>query len=232
MIFLKIDTDGVYQTGEKVRIDCSKSFKSIDEAALTSVEIDPGNGYISLGAPALTDTSLWFLDWQYSSDGTQTLKIRVNGTEELEKTIEIISSVDDALFSSDEDLSTLEPDIMKWLPNGRSTWNNVHRKAQDSIMFELNKSKIFNADGSVLLKTQILDKQETKEWSIYLCLHYIFKGISNQVDDVFSAKAISYEAKAKEAKEYCFNILRIDVNKNSTIDEGEYGQFRSITLSR
>jgi len=232
MIFVNMDLDSKYQTNEKVRLDFSKTLVTVDNDPITLVEVQPDGGdWIAIANPA--KQSGWVLDWQYTIAQSVDINIKFNGVQVTpSKTIEIVTPETDMLYSTDADLFALEPDITKWLPTGRSTWSYVHRKAQDKIIFELNKSRIYNMDGTPLLKSQILDKDEVKEWSVYLVLSLIFKGISNQVDDVFEAKAKYYESKAKEAKEYCFNVLRVDANKDAVTDVNEVYSFRSSVMVR
>ena len=110
MIFPNLILENIVQENDKTRLDATKSFISKDEAAVTLVEIEPytGAGYIDVTGTSSKD---WYLDWSYPTDGNKTVTVRITtdgGPVSSSKTIWIIDSVDDNLFSYDQDLTAIE----------------------------------------------------------------------------------------------------------------------------
>jgi hypothetical protein len=133
--------------------------------------------------------------------------------------INVYSKVGDYLFSQDGDLMAHEPDIMKWVTHGRSSFINVHRRAQKLIMNWIDEKGYVNTFGDKYIKRDIVDISEVNVWSTYLTLKLIFQGLSNSIDDIFDRKAGIYESLENGAKQRV--ALRLDVDKDGVADEGE-----------
>lgn len=232
-IFGVLEMEAIIQTGDKTRLSAKKSFVSKDEAAVTLVEIEPesGAGYIAVTGTSSKD---WFLDWVYvgiSRVVTVSLRITTDGAPSVfTKTMQVITSADDKLFSSDSDLIALEPDILKWVPEGRSSFLNVHRQAQSKIIEWLDEAGITDTSGARLTKADIVDVEEVKPWSRDLTLSLIFYGIHNAVDDVFMQKSKYYDSQAKNRADRA--KLRLDLNNDGSISSGESANVRSRELIR
>jgi hypothetical protein len=238
MINIIIEADQVVQENEKFRISFGKSFLTPDEISpVTLVEVRADTSLAFIPLPNPTDSQFWYLDWVYPVAGSYTFEVQITaGLTVASKTgtVTVKTAVADKLFSKDSDLVSEEFDITNWLPQGRSTWNFIHRRAKDRIMEEMDKSRIFNVDGTKITDAQILNVNEFKNWSIYLTLAMIFQGISNNKEDVFIDKRKYYETKQLQYKEYALNFLRLDMNKNGTDEPLEdYVDARStIALKR
>jgi len=237
-IFGVLETDLVVQVNEKVRLDASKTFVTNDEADITLVEIKPSaaDAYITVFSTVGAELQEnWFLDWSYSAAAATTASVRITTNAApvvFTKDFTVVSVATDALFASDDDLKTIESDIMKWLPAGKSTWNFTHRKVQQRILTEIYKSRILGTDYEKLTKAEFLDISEVREWATYMALSMIYGSIQNAVDDVFMQKSKKYEAKSNEYQQYTFNILRADYNRDGNITETEKLDFRSGGLIR
>lgn len=107
--------------------------------------------------------------------------------------VSLYTEQSDYLFSTDQDLIAEEPDIPKWVPKGRSSFLNVHRKAQQNIIDWLDRNGFRDADGNRLDKWSVVDREQVKLWSSYIALKFIFSGIKNSTDDVFDNKKDEYE---------------------------------------
>lgn len=140
-------------------------------------------------------------------------------TASITKVVYVVSKDGDALFSSDQDLRKHEYDIMKWVSPGRATFLDVHRKAQDLIVSWLDEEGYVNIYNEKYTKFDIVDHEEVRQWSTYLALHLIFKGIHNSEDDVFEDKAADYEAEMIRHRNRA--ILRLDTDKDGRADEHE-----------
>ena len=194
-IFPSIKVESVVQEFDKTRIDGSHSFVSTGSPAIQSVMIDPdGSGYVDV-------TATMYLDWEYITTGTKHPKVKVTvvgGTfKEISGSILVRNAGSDHLFSTDEDLQNHEPDILKWLREGRNSYNDMHRRAQELILDTLYRLGYTDNEGNRLEAEDIIDKLEIREWSTFLTLHIIFFGLSNAVEDVFARKAAFYLKEAE-----------------------------------
>lgn len=235
-IFGLIDLETTVQVNEKTRLDASRSFITQGEGAISLVEIKPetSGSYVTVSGVSIT-SDLWYLDWIYSTAGTKTISLRITTTSTpvvFTQDIVVVTVATDALFASDSDLGKFEPDIRKWLPAGKSTWNFVHRKVQDKILTEIYKSRILDDSGNKLTKAAVIDIAEVREWAAYMALSIIFNGISNSPEDVFFQKSLDYAKKSNEFQNYSFNILKLDYNGDGTASDSEKQDFRSGNLVR
>lgn len=233
MIFPNLILEDVVQVDDKTRLDASKVFVSKDEAAITAVEIEPetGAGFVSVfGSGQSKD---WFLDWQYATAGTKTATCRVttDGSPVTKTfTLEVLSVADDNLFSTDQDIVALEHDIMKWVPAGRASFKNMHRKAQRLILAWLDENGHTDTSGNRLTKEAIVDKEEVRNWSAALTLQLIYQTMSNAIDDVFMQKSKTYESLAITHRKRL--ILRLDLTGDGEIDTSEGIRVKSVSLVR
>lgn len=237
MIFPVLETEDVVQVGDKTRLDASKCFISKDEADITLVEILPeaGGDYVDVTGATSDD---WFLDWVYTG-ATRTVTVTVRVTTDgspttLSKTISIVTAADDKLFSGDQDLVAREPDILKWVSQGRASFLNVHRAAQVKILEDLDEAGVVDVEGAKLTKAAVVDTTEVRAWSRDLTLSMIYLGLSNAVDDVFERKGKYYLGEAGKRKQRA--VIRLDLNGDGEIDASaesvEGVQFKSMELVR
>lgn len=236
-IFGNLRFDPIVQINEKTRLDASSSFINQDEMPITLVRIEAESaaGFIDVSALGVNPATDWFLDWGYATAGTKTvsLEITTDGAPSVSTySVEVVLVADDALFANDDDLQKFEPDILKWLPTGRYTWNFIHRKVQEKILTEIYKNRIFADDGTKLEKTEVLDTSEVREWATFSALSMIFKGIQNASDDVFNQKSKDYDKKSNEFQQYSMNVLALDYNKDGNLSTSEKMDFRSGRLVR
>jgi hypothetical protein len=232
MIFGNIELEAVVQVSDKTRLNCTKSFVSKDESAITLVRIKPetSGSFVTVGTNLAKD---YFLDWEYGVAGTKlvTLEITTNGAPvEFMKNITVLSSSDDKLFSGDSDLSAIEPDVLKWIPQGRNSFLNIHRASQGLILDWLDSIRIWRTDGTKLTKADLSLSDDLKQLSIYTTLELIYMGISNKVDDVFLSKAREYRSKALDIKNR--GRIQADFNGDGTLETNENADMRSFNMVR
>jgi hypothetical protein len=214
MIFIQSQLEEKVQVDDKTRIDATKTFISPDEAAITLFEIEPeaSAGFVDV-------TSDKYLDWSYSTAGDKTATIRVTtdgSPVTKEVTISVLSASDDKLFSNDKDIISHEVDIYRFLRPGRSTFLDFHRIAQKMILDDLDQRGLTDNQGNRLVKADIYDIEEVKEWSKYLALALIFKSVQSDVDDVYSIKSKGYMDMADRQKTRA--TLRLDLNADGNVD--------------
>jgi hypothetical protein len=221
-IFPIIETDDIVQANDKFRIRADKSYISKGEAAITLVEINPGTGtFVPVtGSPIASKN--WFMDFQHSSAGDRTVAVRITtdgAPVSLSKTVTVLSEASDYLYSKDSELVAIESDILKYVPEGRSSFKYAHREAQNQILEWLWVNGYSKTDGTRFVKTDFIDVLEVNYWSRYLTLRLIFKDLSNQVDDIFDKKAKMYENIEHQWRTKA--LLKIDINGDGVVDTYE-----------
>ena len=227
MIFPVLELEETVQKDDKTRLDATKTFISPDEAAITLIEIEPeaSAGFIDV-------TSSKYLDWQYSTDGDKAVSVRVTtdgAPVSSSLTLPVINSADDKLFSSDAELLPYEPDLLKYVRDGRNSFLDVHRTAQGRIITWLDEHRIWDTDGNRLTKANITDLEEVNDWSKFMALRLIFEGLSNSTEDIFHIKSLRY--RELENKSRNRGALRLDLNNDGNTDQIK-SDLRSFGLFR
>lgn len=228
MIFPNLELEANLQVDDKTRLDGRKTFITPDEAAITLVEIEPeaAAGFINV-------TTNKYLDWQYATDGTKTVTIRVT-TDSTPVTatgsIEVLTVADDKLFSSDAELVPHEPEILNWVRQGRNSFLDVHRTAQDRILTWLDENRFWDKSGNPLTKDAVINISEFNDWSKFLTLRLIFEGISNSIDDIHHEKAERYRKMELTARQRA--VIRVDLDGDADVDPNEELDLRSIEMLR
>jgi hypothetical protein len=211
MIFAKIKVDALSQENDGVRIDARQSIYR-DIADVLDVEISPNiDGendipYISVYSGG--DFDEWYLDWSYSVAGDYNPTIRIKTAEEddsdplniipvqyvtASKEITIITAATDQLFSNDDDIIQSEPDVYRYLPEGKTSYLFMHREAQRRILGYLDEKKIWKQDGTRYEKSDLFDKEEFVHWSRFLVLQMIYQAKVVDVGDIFFQKGEQYK---------------------------------------
>lgn len=211
MIFPVIECDDVVQQNDKFRILGVGSYKTPDESDYDLVEIEPyaGAGYIDVTGD-LTKARPernWYLDYQYGSTGSKVISLRITAglvVTVSTKTISVLSEVDDNLFSTDDDLKKVQEDVMRFLPDGKSSFIYKHRAAQEFILDWLwtngyYKSGVIGIEPYT--KSDIADTTAMSDWSTYVCLRMIFQANESQTNDIFKKKSGEFMNKEERARE-------------------------------
>lgn len=232
MIFPVLELESVVQVNDKTRLSALKSYKTPDEDDISKIEIKPDSESDFI---TVTDTS--FLDWQYATEGEKTVTVKITLGEgdnekiaQASKIIKVLTAEQDYLYSDDSMLTSREPDILKWVSEGRSSFLNVHREAQIQILSWLDERGYTTCDGNKITKELFVDKTEVRDWSKFLTLKLIFEGIHNSVDDVFMQKADGYAADMESARNRAF--LRYKFGTDSESNDIATTAFNSIRLER
>lgn len=214
MIFPTLELEQTLQVDDRTRLSAEKSYITPDENAITLIEIEPeaGSGFIDV-------TSSRYLDWQYSTDGSKSVTVRVTtdgSPVTFSRTLPVLSVADDRLFSSDSELLPYEPNLLEWVREGRNSFLDVHRAAQDRILSWLDENRIWDEQGNRLTKEDITDLEEVNDWSKFMTLRLIFEGLSNAVDDIFHEKALRYMEMESKARNRA--ALRLDRDNDGETD--------------
>jgi hypothetical protein len=230
-IFGIIKCDDQVFSGDKIRINASESFLAqgllFTPTLSHEISVDSGVTWYDI-------TAKKGIDWVFSSAGIKTISLRLNTTvpssQIFTRDITVLDILTANLFSKDFDLYVHEPEIDQYLPKKWSSWNLVHKRAQDWIIDFLDEKGIFAEDGTKYTVADIMDKQQVKQLSTYKTLQFIFEGNSNVVGDLFSIKAAKYEGlsntKASRSQ------LDLDYNKNTIKDKFEKTDLHKIVVRR
>lgn len=223
------------QVDEKIRLDATQTFKA-NGHSISAVEITPDVGLDTYDVYNI-DQSLWFLDFAYASAGTKTITLTVtysHGSGSLTVTrtynVVVVTAATDYLFSSDDELRQYEPDILKWLPDGYSSFNFVHRQVQKNLLDWFEEIRLFKKDGTRWQAADVVDKLQLRRIATLTALRMIFYSLSNQVDDVFAVKAEQYLAKEKDARNR--NSIALDFDGDGEVSASEKVELRSFGLVR
>lgn len=208
------------QPGEKFRLDLTRSF------------VHPGDNSIQT-MTATIDGEVFnivqnkIVDYAFDTTGEKTIAVYAecggSGHPSTSKnfTITVVAASSENLFSDDNDIVGLEPDILNYLPEGRAQYLYVAREAQDRILTSLDERGITDTDGNRLTAASVVDTEEVNDWSKYLVLQFIFESLSNAIDDIFHEKALRYRDMVNQAKNRAF--LRLDYDGDGTVATTERG---------
>jgi hypothetical protein len=232
MIFPVLEVEPIVQVGDKTRLNGTKSFASGESTAISLVRIRP-EASASWVTVTGTDSRDWLLDWAYADAGTKTVSIEIttNGSP-VTKTasVSVVTAATDKLFSTDSDLQLHETDILKWVPDGRSSFLDMHRRAQKIILQWLDKEGYVDVNQVPFTKAAIIDIEEVNAWSTYTVLRLIFESISNATDDIFHEKAIRYGKEELHARNRA--VLRLDTDGDGQVDLSEELQLSTAFVAR
>jgi hypothetical protein len=146
------------------------------------------------------------------------------------KTIDAFSEAGDNLYSTDFNLQVHEPDVLRYVKKGRSTFKDVHRRAQETILAWLDKEGFVDVYGNKYTKAALVLSDELKEWSTFTALRLIFEGLHNAVDDVFMEKAKRYKGLETFHRERA--VLRLDTDGDGVANQFEETDIRSCVVIR
>lgn len=218
MIFVNLKHENVVQERDRLRLDARDCFSSPDPQELQGIEVraEAGGDFFDI-------TSDGFLDWSYTTSGEKVVTVRCSdGDTDFDRdfTLMVISEEDDMLYSDDQKLKVHEPDILKWIQEGRNSYKDVHRRIQTLILDDLDRAGYVDDFGNKITKEHLIDKEEVTEWATFWALKLIFEGLSNATDDIFHDKALRYKALRDRAKKRA--VLRLDLNLDGKLDKGEH----------
>lgn len=213
-----LEVEPIVQVGDKTRLNGVKSFlaPSSDTFDLIKIKPDASSNFITVSAG--------YLDWVYAASGVKTVSLYVQkncpfASGMVDRDISVLSEEQDYLFSTDQDLRLHEPEMLKWVVDGRSSFLDMHRRAQTLIMRWLDKEGYVDSTGLPFTKTAIVDIEEVKQWSTFLVLKLIFEGLANSTDDIFQNKAKIYAGKMQDYRKKA--LLRIDIDGDGEAENTE-----------
>ncbi len=240
MLFPVLETEILVQEKDKTRFNAAKSYAA-GLSSISKMEIQIGDDDEHL----YDITQTQFLDWQFdkadnvNDPETVVVSLILTGptpetcdaeTATIERDVQIVSATKDKLFSCDDDLRTHESDILKYVPDGRATFLDVHRRAQKLILDWLDTQGFCDFNGDKFTLDSITKPEEFSEWSTMMALRLIFEGVSNAVDDVFAQKAKRYQKQEDFYRNRA--VVRLDLNSDGQTDVTEKLDIRSCVVVR
>lgn len=206
MIHISINSENIVQVNDKTRIDISKTFHTSE--SIKKIEVRPEVGadlievFDSVTMSDIRQDSLR-VDWVYQTPGSESIEVVVtrddDTTKSETKSIEILSIEQDKLFSNDDHLRALESEIERFLPEGKDSFNYLHRVAQNQILETLYDRGLVDINGDRLTKENIVQTKDLEQWSKFLVLTLIFEDMVVSPDDIYAQKAGMYRGYAQTA---------------------------------
>lgn len=230
-IFGVLKSDDKIFSGDKIRFDASESFLApalVFATVSHEISVDAGVTWFDISKNKI-------VDWIFTTAGTKTISLRVSTTQPASqvftKDITVIDLTTANLFSNDSDLYEYETDIDQYLPKKWSSWNLVHLAAQKHIIDWLDEKRIFAFNGTKYSASDLLDKAEVRQFSIFKTLELIFASNSNIVGDIFSIKRDKYRELANEKAARA--QITLDFNKDTiNNDSQERTDLHSVSVFR
>lgn len=228
-VFPYLDVEPTVQVGDRTRIDASKTFYTPGSGDVLLFEIDAGAGFIDVRADQ-------YLDFAFGSSGVATIECRVvtagtpNVTGTASAEITVVTKAQDGLWSTDADLKLHEPDILKWVEEGRNTFLNMHRRAKILMLDYLAREGYRNWNYTPLTGDEIYNVDDVRQWATFTTLRLIFEGMSNATEDIFHVKSLRYSD--MEMKWRSTVMLRLKVPNVTSDLPGAIANTRVCTLIR
>lgn len=223
MIFPILFCDTKVQVNEVIRFDVSQS-----KGEFASVKFLVGSEEVLIPDSSHLHRDI-HLDWIFTSAQDVTVRAIFKDSEDnevyAEKTISVVTQGTEKLFNTDSDLLAYESEVRSWVPNGRSTWNFVHREVKKVILEEISAKF-----GTRVTDDQILSIVQFREWAKFKALEMIFRSINNTESDVFSSKAEFYRKEAGNYRTLAYNHLEIDFNKDGSIDDKKEAKNGNLSI--
>ncbi len=144
-------------------------------------------------------------------DGTSTALVK--------KYIRVFSVAGDKLYSTDSQIKENEPDILRYVSDGRSSFLTQHRLAQKDMFRWLDRKGYVDVYNNPFTKYSIPRIEELKDWSKFLTLRLIYQGLIVSTDDIFDRKSRSYKGMEVDARDRA--VLRLDVDGDGKVDTFE-----------
>lgn len=236
MVGIALVAPNIVRVGDKIRLDASQTTVLSPSVSVTvqSVTIQPESTAASFnvtGSPV--NQKRWFLDYFYASSGQKTVTVTVTLSDATVYsktfTVQAISAADDKLLVDDEDIRSYDFEILRFIPEGFSTWRHVHRKATQDVVFFVNSLRIKNLNNPITLD-ELLPSPNARQLALMLSLHMIYSQLSNRSDDKFYQRAMEAKKAAESIKSLPDFI--IDFNKDSVLEPSEAADILSGRLSR
>jgi hypothetical protein len=219
MIFLSCIRESLVQVNDKTRIDVSKSFVSGSGITAISIKPEASGAFIPVYN---SNQAKWYLDWAYATSGTKVISVQAtDGVSTVSQNFEldVITEANDNLYSSDEQIFSIESELKRYIPDGKNSFKNIHREAQSRILNYLDRKRIWASNGEPYTKDQVNLNGELSKWSLYEAMFIIYSDLFVSVGDKFAEKINQYKDLRNSERDRA--SIRIDKDNSGTFDSNE-----------
>ena len=131
----------------------------------------------------------------------------------------MITEANDNLYSSDEQIFSIESELKRYIPDGKNSFKNIHREAQSRILNYLDRKRIWASNGEPYTKDQVNLNGELSKWSLYEAMFIIYSDLFVSVGDKFAEKINQYKDLRNSERDRA--SIRIDKDNSGTFDSNE-----------
>lgn len=207
MVGIVLNSESIVRVGDKIRLDASPT---------TYVPVTPGITIASVTirpeatAPAFNVTGIpvnkkgWFVDYFYTAHGVKTVTVDVTLSDSTVSTktftVTVLSEADDKLLVDDNELRSLDFEIMRFIPDGYSSWRHVHRRATSETLSFINALRLKRYDGYDLGFNDVKDSRLARQFATLTSLSLIYQQLSNKPDDKFYQRYLDAKKSLEQLK--------------------------------
>lgn len=207
MVGIVLNSESVVRVGDKIRLDASPTtyVPVTPSVTIASVTIRP-----EATAPVFNVTGSpvnkkgWFIDYFYSTHGAKivTVEVTLSDSSVYSKsfTVNVLTASNDKLLVDDDDLRSLDFELMRFIPDGYSSWRHVHRRATADTLSFINALRLSKTDGSPLTYDEVKDSRLAKQFATLTSLSLIYQQLSNKPDDKFYQRFIDAKKSLEQLK--------------------------------
>lgn len=207
MVGIVFNSESIVRVGDKIRLDATQtSYVPVTPSVtIASVTIRP-----EATAPVFNVTGNpvskkgWFIDYFYSTHGAKTVTVEVTLSDSTVVTksfnVTALSAADDKLLVDDDDLRSLDFELMRFIPDGYSSWRHVHRRATADTLSFINALRLRKNDGSTLTYDEVNDSRLARQFATLTSLSLIYQQLSNKPDDKFYQRFIDAKKSLEQLK--------------------------------
>lgn len=192
MVGIVLNAESVVRVGDKIRLDASGTtyISLTPSVTISSVTIKPEDiapVFDVTGNPV--NKKNWVLDYFYSTDGVKTVTVTVtlsdSSIHSKSFAVTAISQADDKLLVDDDDLRAMDFELMRFIPDGYSSWRHVHRRSTREVIDFINSMRLSKVNGDPLTFDELKDSRLAKDFALKSSLALIYQQLSNKPDDKF-----------------------------------------------
>jgi hypothetical protein len=207
MVGIVLNSESIVRVGDKIRLDASPTtyVPVTPSITIASVTIKP-----EATAPVFNVTGSpvnkkgWFVDYFYSTHGVKTVTVEVTLSDSTVSTktfsVTVLSEADDKLLVDDSEFRSLDFELMRFIPDGYSSWRHVHRRATAETLFFINALRLKRYDGQPLGFDEVNGSRLARQFATLTSLSLIYQQLSNKPDDKFYQRYLDAKKSLEQLK--------------------------------
>ncbi|MEJ5328466.1 MAG: hypothetical protein WHU54_09515, partial [Candidatus Bathyarchaeia archaeon] len=146
----------------------------------------------------------WFVDYFYSTHGVKTVTVEVTLSDSTVWTktfsVTVLSEADDKLLVDDSDFRSIDFEIMRFIPDGYSSWRHVHRRATAETLSFINALRLKRYDGQALGFDEVKGSRLARQFATLTSLFLVYQQLSNKPDDKFYQRYLDAKKALEQLK--------------------------------